>query len=49
VEVAHEAIDWILKNHHPAPLDEKVKQELRRIVDAADRDENLKREIKGRK
>jgi len=49
VEVAHEAIDWVLKNHHPAPLDEKVKQELRRIVDAADRDENLKREIKGRK
>ena len=49
VEVAHEVIDWVLKNHHPAPLDEKVKQELRRIVDAADRDENLKREIKGRK
>jgi len=49
VEVAHEAIDWILKNHHPAPLDEKVQQELRRIVDAADRDENLKREIKGRR
>ena len=48
-EVAREAIDWVLKNHHPAPLDEKVKQELRKIVDAADRDENLKREIRGRR
>lgn len=48
-EVARETIDWVLKNHHPAPLDEKVQQELRRIVDAADRDENLKRELKGRK
>lgn len=45
-EVAREAIDWILRNHHPAPLDEKVKQELKRIVAAADQDENLKRELK---
>jgi len=49
VEVAHEVIDWVLKNHHPEPLDEKVRQELRRIVDAADRDENLKRELKGKR
>jgi len=48
-EVARETIDWVLKNHHPAPLDEKVQQELRRIVDAADRDENLKKELKGRR
>jgi len=48
-EVAHEMIDWVLKNHHPAPLDEKVRQELRKIVAAADQDENLKREIKGSK
>ena len=48
-EVAHEVIDWVLKNHHPAPLDEGVKQELKKIVAAADRDENLKRELKGRK
>jgi len=48
-EVAHEAIDWILRNHHPAPLDENVKQELRKIVAAADRDENLKRGIRGRR
>ena len=46
-EVAHEGIDWILKNHHPAALPEKVKQELRKIVAAADRDEDLKREIRG--
>jgi trimethylamine--corrinoid protein Co-methyltransferase len=46
-EVAHEAIDWILKNHRPAPLPEEVRQEIRRIVTAADQDENLKREIKG--
>jgi trimethylamine--corrinoid protein Co-methyltransferase len=44
VEVAREMIDWVLTNHHPAPLDEQVKQELQRIVDAADRDENLKRQ-----
>ncbi|MFC1908081.1 trimethylamine methyltransferase family protein [Chloroflexota bacterium] len=47
-EVAHEVIDWILKNHHPAPLAEDVRQELRRIVDTADQDENLRREIKGK-
>ncbi len=46
-EVAHEAIDWVLKNHHPAPLDERVKQELRKIVTAADNDESLKRKLKG--
>ncbi len=47
MEVAHEAIDWILENHRPAPLPEDVKQELRKIVVAADQDENLKREIRG--
>ncbi len=47
VEVAHEVIDWILKNHKPEPLPEDVRQELRRIVDAADRDEELKREVEG--
>ena len=45
VEVAHEAIEWILKNHRPAPLPEDVKQELGRIVAAADQDEELKRSI----
>jgi len=42
-EVADEAIDWILKNHQPAPLPEDVQRELRKIVTAADQDENLKR------
>ena len=42
LEVAHEAVEWILKNHQPAPLPEEVKRELSRIAAAADRDENLK-------
>jgi len=42
VEVAHEAIDWILKNHRPTPLPEDVRRELRRIVAAADQDERLR-------
>jgi trimethylamine--corrinoid protein Co-methyltransferase len=42
VDVAHEAIDWVLTNHQPPPLDEDVRLELRRIVDAADRDEALR-------
>jgi trimethylamine--corrinoid protein Co-methyltransferase len=47
VEVAHEAIDWILKNHRPAPLPKDVKQELGKIVAAADQDENLRKEVEG--
>jgi trimethylamine--corrinoid protein Co-methyltransferase len=47
VEIAHEVIDWILNNHHPASLDENVKQELSKIVTAADRDENLRKGIRG--
>jgi len=46
-EVADESIRWILENHKPEPLAEDVRQELRRIVDTADKDESLKREIKG--
>ncbi len=45
--VADEAIDWILKHHQPAPLPEDVKRELRKIVTAADQDENLRRGIRG--
>ena len=45
-EVAGEVIRWILEHHQPEPLPEDVRQELRRLVDAADRDEKLKREIK---
>jgi trimethylamine--corrinoid protein Co-methyltransferase len=47
VEVAHEAVNWILENHKPAPLPEDVRQELRRLATAADKDENLKKEILG--
>ncbi|MFC2046360.1 trimethylamine methyltransferase family protein [Chloroflexota bacterium] len=45
VEVAHEAIEWILENHQPAPLPEDVKQELGRIVAAAEQDEELKKSL----
>lgn len=47
VDVARENIDWILKNHQPEPLPENVKQELRKIVDAADKDDVLKKEVQG--
>ena len=47
VEVAREAIDWIVNNHQPAPLDKPVEQELKEIVAAADHDENLRGEIRG--
>ena len=41
VGVAREAISWILENHSPEPLPATVKQEVRRIVVAADQDENI--------
>jgi trimethylamine--corrinoid protein Co-methyltransferase len=49
VEVARETIAWILDHHKPQPLPTEVAQELRRIVDAADRDEDLKRHVSGYK
>lgn len=42
VDVAREAISWILENHNPEPLPAEVKQEIRKIVAVADQDENLK-------
>ena len=48
-EVSREAITWILENHKPEPISEGVKQELRRIVDRADKDDAIKREISGHK
>jgi trimethylamine--corrinoid protein Co-methyltransferase len=45
VEVAHEAIEWILENHRPAPLPEEVRTELGRILDAAERDEKLRKSL----
>ncbi len=36
IEVAREKTAWILENHFPQPLDEKVQAELRRILAAAE-------------
>jgi trimethylamine--corrinoid protein Co-methyltransferase len=38
VEVAREKVEWILKNHHPEQLEQAQKQELARILNAADRE-----------
>lgn len=37
IEVAREQVDWILKNHQPQPLEERVQAELQRILATADR------------
>lgn len=47
VEVSREAIKWILANHNPEPISQDVKNELRKLVDAADVDEDLKKEVRG--
>jgi trimethylamine--corrinoid protein Co-methyltransferase len=49
VEVARETISWILENHKPEPLPEDVRKEIKRIVDAADKDEKLAEEVRGLK
>ncbi len=38
IEVAREKMDWILENHHPQPLDEAKQAELKRILEAAERE-----------
>ena len=38
VEVAKDRVDWILKNHHPEPLDHAQQKELSSILAAADKD-----------
>ncbi|MFC2063514.1 trimethylamine methyltransferase family protein [Chloroflexota bacterium] len=38
IEVAKEKTNWILENHHPEPLSEPQKNELNRILKAADRE-----------
>jgi hypothetical protein len=38
IEVAREKTDWILENHHPEPLRETQSQELKRILEAAERE-----------
>ena len=37
-KAAVEKVQWILKNHRPKPLDEKVEKELKRIIDAAEKE-----------
>ena len=37
-EEAISQINWILKNHKPKPLDEKMKNEIRKIVESAEKD-----------
>ncbi len=38
IQIAQERVEWILHNHLPNPLDEKVQIELQRILASADRD-----------
>jgi trimethylamine--corrinoid protein Co-methyltransferase len=38
IDVAREKTAWILKNHHPEPLEEKQQAELKKILAAADQD-----------
>jgi trimethylamine--corrinoid protein Co-methyltransferase len=38
IEVAREKVDWILREHHPEPLEEIQQKELTRILEAADRE-----------
>jgi trimethylamine--corrinoid protein Co-methyltransferase len=38
LEVASEKTAWILQNHHPEPPEEKVQEELKRILTAAERE-----------
>ena len=38
VEAARDKADWILKNHHPQPLEEYQQKELTRILAGADRE-----------
>lgn len=47
VDVARETITWILENHKPETVSEDVKKEIRRIVTAADQDDNLKKAVRG--
>lgn len=38
IEVAREKTDWILKNHHPEPLEGAQQAELKQILQAAERE-----------
>ena len=38
VEVARQKVEWILANHHPLPLEVSQQTELKKIVEAADKE-----------
>jgi trimethylamine--corrinoid protein Co-methyltransferase len=38
IEAARDKVGWILESHHPEPLDEAVRGELKRILAAAERE-----------
>jgi len=38
IQVAREKVDWILEHHQPEPLDEAKQAELKRILEAAERE-----------
>jgi trimethylamine--corrinoid protein Co-methyltransferase len=38
IVVAREKTDWILKNHHPEPLSEVQQTEMKRIIEAAEKE-----------
>jgi hypothetical protein len=37
-EAARDKVDWILKNHHPEPLEDRQRAELSRILEVAGRE-----------
>ena len=37
-QVVNEKVQWILENHVPNPLDAKVKSELKKIIESAERE-----------
>jgi trimethylamine--corrinoid protein Co-methyltransferase len=37
-DAAMEKVQWILKNHRPKPLDKKVEEELKRIINSAEKE-----------
>ena len=38
LEAAKEHIQWIFKNHHPLPLEEKVQREMKKIISVAEKE-----------
>ena len=38
IEVAREKTDWVLENHRPEPLEEAQRSEIKRILQAAERE-----------